>query len=114
MISYTNETKVGLGVDPSLLRQHGAVSPQVAEDMARAIRRQLNADLGVGITGVAGPAQLEGKPIGTVHIGLAHKDGTLSFSRHYPTHRSLVTQRATTEAILELWHLLNKIRRGMD
>ncbi|MBI2855488.1 MAG: competence/damage-inducible protein A [Chloroflexi bacterium] len=114
VVSYTNETKIALGVDPTLLGEHGAVSPEVAQDMARAIRRRLNADLGVGITGVAGPAEIEGKPAGTVHIGLAHRDGTLSFSRRYPAQRPLVKQRATTQALLELWNLLNRIRSSRD
>ena len=111
IVSYTNEVKAAWGVDPALIREHGAVSPQVAEDMARACRERLEADLGIGITGVAGPDELEGQPVGTVHIGLASKDGALSHSRRYPPQRPLVKQRAAVQALMEL---LNLIRKGSE
>ena len=107
-VAYSNDVKIASGVDPALIREHGAVSPQVAEDMARAARERLGADLGIGTTGVAGPGELEGKPPGTVHIGLAHREGALSFSRRHPPQRALVTQRATTHALLELWRFLTR------
>ena len=110
VVPYTNEAKIALGVDQTLITEHGAVSPEVAQDMARAIRERLNADVGVGITGVAGPEEMEGKPAGTVHFGLAYDGGTLSFSGRYQPQRTLVKQRAATQALLELWHLLNQIR----
>ena len=108
IVSYTNEVKTAWGVDPALIREHGAVSPQVAEDMARACRERMGADLGIGITGVAGPDELEGQPVGTVHIGLASKDVVLSHSRRYPPQRPLVKQRAAMQALMELWNLLRQ------
>lgn len=110
LVAYSNDIKIAWGVDPALIREHGAVSSQVAEDMARAARDRTGADLGIGTTGVAGPGELEGKPAGTVHIGLAYPGGILSFSRRYPQPRSLVKQRATTHALLELWRLLCRLR----
>ena len=107
-VAYSNDVKIAGGVDPALIQEHGAVSPQVAQDMARAARDRMGADLGIGTTGVAGPGELEGKPPGTVHIGLAHRDGVLSFSRRHPPQRARVTQRATTHALLELWRFLNR------
>ena len=106
IVSYTNEVKEEWGVDPALIREHGVVSPQVAGDMARACRERLGADLGVGITGVAGPDELEGQPVGTVHIGLASKDGVFSHSRRFPPQRPLVKQRAAVQALMELWNLI--------
>ena len=108
IVSYTNEVKEEWGVDTALIREHGVVSPQVAGDMARACRERLGADLGVGITGVAGPDELEGQPVGTVHIGLASKDGVFSHSRRFPPQRPLVKQRAAVQALMELWNLISR------
>ena len=106
VVSYTNEVKEAWGVDPALIREHGVVSPEVAADMARACRERLGADLGIGITGVAGPDELEGQPVGTVHIGLASNDGVFSHSRRFPPQRPLVKQRAAVQALMELWNLI--------
>ncbi len=79
VVSYTNAVKSGvLGVDRALLEQFGAVSEPVARAMAEGVRRITGADLGVSVTGVAGPGTDErGNPVGTVFIGLATPDGTL-------------------------------------
>ena len=79
VVSYTNAVKSGvLGVDRALLEQFGAVSEPVARAMAEGVRRITGADLGVSVTGVAGPDTDErGNPVGTVFIGLATPDGTL-------------------------------------
>ena len=75
-MSYTNEVKHGvLGVPRELLDQFGAVSPQVAEAMARGARRVLGADLAVSTTGVAGPDPDDrGNPVGLVYVALAGPD----------------------------------------
>lgn len=78
-VTYTNELKERLlGVPSETLRQHGAVSESVARAMAWGARRELGADYGIGITGVAGPGGgTEDKPVGTVHLALAgpERDG---------------------------------------
>ena len=108
IVSYTNEVKEAWGVDPALIREHGVVSPEVAGDMARACRERLGADFGIGITGVAGPDELEGQPVGTVHIGLASKDKVISHSRRFPPQRPLVKQRAAVQALMELWNFIRR------
>lgn len=108
MVAYSNEMKAQWGVDPGLIRELGAVSPEVAEAMARAARERTGADLGIGTTGVAGPDELEGHPPGTVHIGLAHAGGSLSFSRRLPAQRALVKQRTAAQALMELWTFLKQ------
>ncbi|MCK4723135.1 MAG: CinA family nicotinamide mononucleotide deamidase-related protein, partial [Dehalococcoidia bacterium] len=70
LVAYTNEVKIYYGVDAALLESHGAISPEVACAMAEAARHRLGADIGVGITGVAGPDAVEGKPVGTVYIAI--------------------------------------------
>lgn len=108
IVSYTNEVKAAWGVAPSLIREHGVVSPEVARDMARACREAMNADIGIGITGVAGPDELEGQPVGTVHMGFSHQWGEHHLSRRFPGQRALIKQRATVQALLELWEMLNR------
>ena len=77
VVSYTDEVKHNvLGVPQALLDQYGAVSPQVAEAMARGTRRVLGCDLAVASTGVAGPDPDErGNPVGLVYLALAAPDG---------------------------------------
>lgn len=76
VVSYTNEVKAGvLGVPQALLDQYGAVSPQVAEAMARGAKAALGCDLAVSTTGVAGPdSDGRGNPVGLVYLGLAYGD----------------------------------------
>lgn len=81
VVSYSNEAKVKiLGVPMELIETHGAVSAPVVEAMAKGVRHISGSDLGIGISGVAGPGggTIE-KPVGTVYIGLDSKTkGTLS------------------------------------
>jgi len=101
-VAYTNEMKAALGVDDRLIQKHGAVSREAAEAMAQAARRQLGADIGLAVTGVAGPDPLEGKPLGLVYIGLAGSKGTRSVEGRYPPRRVDVKRRAVTKALVML------------
>lgn len=114
VVAYSNDMKITGGVDPDLIRDYGVVSPQVAQDMARAARDRMGADLGIGITGVSGPSEMEGNPVGTVHIGLAHPGGIMHFSSRYPSQRSLVKQRATTQTLIQVWNLLKQMKDKRD
>jgi nicotinamide-nucleotide amidase len=73
MIAYANEVKIReLGVNRRLLMREGAVSAPVARQMARGIRRRFGSDIGIGVTGIAGPGGgTEKKPVGLVFIGLS-------------------------------------------
>ena len=80
-VVYTNEMKMRCADVPlEILEEHGAVSEPVARLLAEGIRQRLGATLGIGITGIAGPAITEGpekdKPVGLVYIGLAGPEGT--------------------------------------
>ncbi len=71
-ITYSNDLKIRLGVNPETLKAHGAVSPQTAREMALAGLAATGADLALAITGIAGPdGGTPTKPVGTVHIALA-------------------------------------------
>ena len=78
VVSYTNQVKANiLGVPQTLLDEYGAVSEPVARAMAEGVRMATGSDLGVSVTGVAGPASDDrGNPVGTVYIALSTKDGT--------------------------------------
>ncbi|MBE0415352.1 MAG: competence/damage-inducible protein A [Dehalococcoidia bacterium] len=106
LVAYTNGAKISYGVDAALLAQHGAISPEVAGDMAEAARHRLGADIGVSITGVAGPTQVEGKPVGTAHIAIDDgREKRLIFGI-YPPLRQEVKRRATYHALFELRKVL--------
>ncbi|QXJ25010.1 CinA family nicotinamide mononucleotide deamidase-related protein [Actinomadura graeca] len=72
IVSYATELKARLlGVPEDLLAEHGAVHPDVAAAMAAGVRDRLGAAYGLSVTGVAGPEPQDGRPVGTVYIGLA-------------------------------------------
>lgn len=77
VVAYANETKMKVaGVKASTLKRYGAVSPQVAEEMANGGRKNLNVDICLSDTGIAGPGgATPGKPVGLFYIGMANKSG---------------------------------------
>ena len=83
VICYTNEIKHNvLGVSQELLERYGAVSQWVAGEMVSGVRKLLNADVAVSVTGLAGPGGDEyGHPVGTVYIG--YEDRQRALVRHY-------------------------------
>jgi nicotinamide-nucleotide amidase len=111
LVAYANEAKVSLaGVDPALIERHGAVSTEVAQALADGARTRLGADIGVGITGIAGPGGgTEQKPVGLVCFSVAGPgDAHLTRSATLPGGRPDVRDRATTVAM----HLLRRALLG--
>jgi nicotinamide-nucleotide amidase len=101
VVAYANEAKISLlGVPPSLIEIHGAVSAEVAEAMASGIRSRAGSSLGVGITGIAGPdGGTEDKPVGLVFIGLATEEGTTSRRYLFPGDRQLIRELSVQAAL---------------
>lgn len=101
VIAYDNAVKVQtLGVEPEVLVRHGAVSEQVALAMAEGVLKVGPADLGVSITGVAGPAGgTDEKPVGTVWIALASASGATAQLVRLRGDREAIRQRAATAAL---------------
>lgn len=74
IVSYTNDAKAKvLHVSEATISKHGVVSAECAVEMAENVRKNLDSDVGISFTGVAGPDRQEGKPVGTVFIGLSIK-----------------------------------------
>lgn len=108
VVSYSNEAKRDLlGVDPELLRKHGAVSPEVAEAMAAGAMERFDADVSVAITGVAGPGGgTEEKPVGLVYFHvLTAAGGVKAVGPIIPGGRRDIRERSALVAM----HLLREI-----
>ncbi|MGB9607970.1 MAG: competence/damage-inducible protein A [bacterium] len=101
VISYANEVKRDvLMVNEEDLRRYGAVSEQVARQMAEGARRVIKADLGVGITGIAGPTGgTPEKPVGLVYIALATPKETICQRNIFPGDREMVRWRSSQTAL---------------
>jgi nicotinamide-nucleotide amidase len=73
--AYATEIKASvLGVDADLLAREGAVHPEVARQMADGVRRLFGATVGLATTGVAGPTEQDGKPVGLVYVGYSEPE----------------------------------------
>lgn len=111
IVAYDNAVKSAVaGVDAALIDEHGAVSEAVARALAAGAISRLGADVGVGVTGIAGPAGgTEDKPVGLVWFAVAHRDGRAStLSIVIPGGRADVRDRATTVAL----HLVRRLLVG--
>ena len=108
LIVYSDEAKTALaGVPAELIARVGAVSEEVAVALADGARAALDADVGAGVTGIAGPGGgSEAKPVGLVWLSVSHRDGRrLTRSVTVPGGRADVRDRATTVAM----HLLRRL-----
>ena len=110
IVAYANEVKQDvLGVAAQLIEQHGAVSEQVAEAMARGACARMRADIGVGITGVAGPGGgTPDKPVGLVHLCAAGNNRTVARRVVLPGDRHEVRARSVVLAM----HMVRELVQG--
>lgn len=110
LVVYSNQAKHDLaGVDSGLIERVGAVSAEVAEALAAGARERLGADVGVGITGVAGPGGgTDEKPVGTVHFCVSTATDSVARRVHVPGDRAGVRQRSTTIALHLVRELLGR------
>src|SRR5213594_1300781 len=101
VVTYSNESKTRLlGVDKKLILAEGAVSQQVARDMARGVRHRAGTDFGLAVTGIAGPdGGTEDKPVGLVYIALADEAHTEHKRFKLPGDRELIRWRASQAAL---------------
>jgi len=114
VVAYNTAIKQSiLGVDAGLLAREGAVDPDVASQMALGVRERLAidgrvADIGIATTGVAGPDPQDGKPVGTVFIGIATAAGTSSVALHLSGSRDDIRSAVVSESLVELTRLLQR------
>ena len=106
LVTYIDETNVVFGLDERFLSQFNSISLEAAKAMAAIIRNKLGASIGIGITGVTGPQEIGGMPVGTIFIGIDDGQHQLSFTKNYPGNRLQVKQRAVTSALFELRKIL--------
>lgn len=101
VVAYSNDAKVLLlGVSPKVLEEHGAVSDPVAREMAEGVRERFNAHIGIAVTGIAGPGGgSKEKPVGTVHIGMAHEKETVARKFRFWGGRDQVKANTTMMAL---------------
>ena len=108
-VTYSNAAKTELlGVTPELLAAHGAVSEAVAEQLARGAAERAGVEVGVGITGVAGPdGGTTEKPVGTVFVAVRDPDGTCARLLKLAGSRTTIRERAAQTA-------LDMVRRRLE
>lgn len=88
-----------LGVSEETLTSYGAVSAECASEMASGVRSLLGTDYAVSTTGVAGPADQDGKPVGLVYIAIAGPDGVATNEVHLDGDRAQIRAQALVEAL---------------
>ncbi len=106
LVAYSNEALIAYGVNAGLISDYGVISPEVAQAMAEVARLRLEADIGVSITGVIGPDELEGKPVGTMYIGINSSETKKTIKSNYAGDRFRVKRLVTNAALFELRKML--------
>jgi nicotinamide-nucleotide amidase len=115
VVAYNTALKHSLlGVDAALLASRGAVDPDVAVAMAEGVRLACAVDgvpasIGLSTTGVAGPDPQDGKPVGTVFIGVATASGTRVFDLTLGGSRNALRRRVVSESLVQLKKVLTEI-----
>ncbi len=109
-VTYSNAAKVALvGVSEDTLATHGAVSEATAREMARGARAAFGTDVGLGITGIAGPGGgTPDKPVGTVHVAIATPTEELHLPLRMPGNRAIVRRRSCAIALHGLRRVLTR------
>ena len=110
VITYANEAKMRLGVKEETLKNHGAVSHETAEEMAKCVRKRAGTIVGISTTGIAGPGGgTAQKPVGLVYVGISTEKGTKSFALRLSGDRNTVRHKTTQIAFHKL---LEELQNG--
>ena len=112
MVAYSNAVKEAeLGVPRALLSEHGAVSAEAAAAMAAGVRERLGVDVGVAVTGIAGPGGgTPAKPVGMVFLHASSPDGEKALELQMPGDRDAIRSRAAAAALHLTRRLLTQSR----
>ena len=108
IITYSNEAKIKYaGVNKDTLKEHGAVSEVTVGEMARGIAKECSANVGVAISGIAGPTgAVPGKPVGTVCFGFCVENQVVTVTMHFKGNRTVVRKKSANYAIDKLIEIL--------
>lgn len=108
MVTYSNEIKARLvGVSPITLKNHGAVSEEVAMQMAKGVRTLSGADIGISVTGIAGPdGGTDEKPVGLVYMGFSTKNTTITKKLMFKGNREKIRLSTVTAVMSSLTEYL--------
>lgn len=108
VVSYATRVKVSvLGVPQTVVEEHGVVSRECAEAMARGVRDRLEATWGLATTGVAGPDEQEGRPVGTVWVAVAGPTVVESRLLSLAGDRTAIREAACTEVMSLIMGILH-------
>lgn len=112
VVAYATPVKHSLlGVDETLLAEHGPVHPRVALQMADGVRRAVGverpADVGIATTGIAGPDSPDGQPVGTVHVAVVTPECSVSESFRFDGDRAGI-RASSVDAVLSLLRRLTR------
>jgi nicotinamide-nucleotide amidase len=112
VVAYANDVKEEeLGVSRATLRRHGAVSAETAVEMARGIRERLGADVGLAVTGIAGPdGGTPEKPVGLVYVHAETPAASRGVDFSYPADRDSIRRRAAVAVLHLARRLLSQSR----
>ncbi len=109
-VTYSNDAKIkNLKVKEETLKEHGAVSHQTAKEMAEGVKKCSEADIGVSVTGIAGPTGgTVSKPVGLVYIGIATNKGCTVYKYHFTGSRNLVRNKTARSVLRKVIQMIKE------
>ena len=109
IVAHDGSALSAIGVPTAIMEQHGVVSQETANIMAETVRRSLNADLGMAVTGVPGPGEFEGKPLGLAYISITNGQETREMQMRLPPRQVTIKRRVPNQALIELRRLIEEL-----
>jgi len=107
-VAYDGAALRSCGVPGEVMEKHGVVSQETANAMAETVRRHLNADVGIAVTGVPGPGEFEGKPLGLAYICVSNGEKIRGMEMRLPPRRVTIKRRVPNQALIELRRLVEE------
>ena len=107
-VAYDGAALRSCGVPGEVMEKHGVVSQETANAMAETVRRNFNADVGIAVTGVPGPGEFEGKPLGLAYICVSNGEKVRGMEMRLPPRRVTIKRRVPNQALIELRRLVEE------
>lgn len=107
-VAYDGAALRSCGVPGEVMEKHGVVSQETANTMAETVRRNFNADVGIAVTGVPGPGEFEGKPLGLAYICVSNGEKIREMEMRLPPRRVTIKRRVPNQALIELRRLVEE------